>query len=410
MKKQIIFVFIFILVIGCSKKSEEPRKTALDWSKKETQLAKKKVEGPTQSKPDVLKMEVTVVQGDVEIEIEEQKKSALPGTSLSKGTKIKTRPQSQTDIKTNDNSMRLRIKENSDAVGGSFAFLDEKREGALDLDKGTLFLELAKNQYDSFTIRTESAEIIATGTAFCVEVFGDQGNTWVGVVEGEVLVRNLITSAETSLGVDEAVELNVLQGRADVMYLSEEESGLIRQEIRRIGTGYAEDLEPKVELLLPKNKHRLRTLFRSAAVATNGREPLSVHRLLMDSLKLMEDGVVEEEKKFLLASIEKLESALLYYNDVRYAPQLLMFIGVYYHNLREYEKAIEAFDNVVRLYPNNKWDSLAYAAMAMTYEEDLKEYQKAEETYRLILEKYPESFEIQVAVDGLDRIRVRQYE
>lgn len=403
-----------LLALGCAKEkdSEDSKKAAKEWAEKEIKFAEEKVTGEKGGGLKKLVLEVSMVQGEVAFVKKDGTQETLiqPGMEVRKGSQIKTKSKSQADFKLQNDQFKMRLKENADAVGGSFAYKKQKPVGDLELTKGSVCIQLSKNYFNSFKVKTPSAEITAIGTAFCVEVYGELGDTWIGVVEGSVQVRNLITDQETSLSVEEAAELNVLDGRTEVMYLSEDEAARMRQEIRRIGSGYPEEIEPRVELLIPQNKNRLNTLFNSAAIATNGNEPMRIHRLLMDSLKLMEDGVVEEEKKFLLASIEKLESALLYYKDPRYAPQLLMFIGVYYRNLKEFEKAVETFDSVVRLYPKSALVSLAIAAIGQIYEQDLKEWQKAEEMYQLILEKYADSLDVEEAADGLDRLRTRTYE
>jgi len=280
----------------------------------------------------------------------------------------------------------------------------------MELLRGTMIIKLEEDYDGSFKVITPSAVINAYGTAFWVEVYGDLGDTWVGVIEGKLDILNTITNEKADIGTGEELEITVRDKKMKFSQLTEEEISMMRQEISRMGSGLFEDLVPQMQLILPSNKNRLDTFLRTAAIATNGKEPMRIHRLLMEAITMLEKGLVEEDKKLLLRSIRNLETSLSYYKDPQYAPQLLMFIGVYYRNLQESQKAIEIFDKVVRLYPSSPYVSLAIASMGRIYEEDLRDLEKAEKMYLKILERYGDSYEVEKAKEGLNRLRERAYE
>lgn len=340
-----------------------------------------------------------------------QAEKVVLGTKISPGTKITTLPQSQSDFQLPEKELKIRLKENSDAVGGSFAFLKEKkRRGQVELRRGVMFIKIDQGYNGTFTVVTPTVEVTATGTAFCVEVYGALGDTWVGMLDGTTQVKNLVTDEKMELRRGDELDYDAEARKTEVSALEEDEKEILEQEIRRIGSGLPEELQPKIELVLPKNKERLETFMTKTAIATNGKEPLRVHRLLMKALHLMEEGIVEEKKETLLKSIAKLEEALLFYSDPRYAPQLLMFVGAYYKDFREYWQAVAVFEKVRDLYPDSSVASLAVAAMGRLYEEKLDKLDKAQEMYEMVLEKYGDSFEKEEAMNGLDRVRAKKNE
>lgn len=403
-------------------KKEKSERESREWAEREITKAQEIVVGEKEKLPAPApavtegpqELEVKSVQGSVNVmgaRIKDQQQKATPGMKVPEGSEIKTEPQSQGDFILPQEELKLRLKENSDAVGGSFAYMEDKRrKGYMDLRQGSMCVKIEKEYNGEFVVRTPTLEITAFGTAFCVEVYGDLRDSWVGVVEGEVRVHNLLTDDELEVREGESVELKTLDRRFEVKPLSGMEADMMRQEIRRIGSGLPEDIEPRVNLILPANKSRLETFLQTTAIATNGREPMRVHRLLMNALNLLEEGMISDNKEILMRSVDELETALAYYDDPKYAPQMLMFIGAFYRDIRNYKKAIEVFDKVYNVYPESDYASLAVAAAGRVYEDDLKDWENAEKSYLIVLDRYSESYEVEPAQDGLDRLRAKSYE
>lgn len=422
-------ICILVAAFGCGKKEEplekKEKREREAWAAKERAIAEKKVVGKEEKKvPEPilpvlpegeLALQASYVQGEVKMGVtvaaaKVEFVPVNPGMTLPAGAKITTQSQSQGDLELPQKDLKIRVKENTDVIGGSFAFLRNKKQGRLEMRTGTTYIKIEEGYRGTLKVVTPMVEVTAMGTAFCVEVYGDMGDTWVGVAEGEADVANLLTAETEKIEEGEALEFRVAEQKTEIAALEADEKAMIMQEVRRIGSMLPEELEPKIELILPKSKERLETYLTATAIATNGKEPRRVHALLMRSLTLMEKGITEENKEALLKSIQRLNEALLFYKDQRYAPQLLMFIAAYYRDLREYEKAIAVLEKVRSLYPDSPLASLAAAAEGRIYEDDLKKLDKAEERYLLILSKYADTLEKEAAMDGLDRLRMKRSE
>ena len=92
---------------------------------------------------------------------------------------------------------------------------------------------------------------------------------------------------------------------------------------------------------------------------------------------------------------------LITYSDSEYSDNASFYLGVCYFQKRQYEPAIQAFDQVIKLYPKGDKAAPAYYKKALALGE-LKQKFEAAETLKRLVTIFPESQEAKMAARELE--------
>ncbi|MBN1794289.1 MAG: FecR domain-containing protein [Candidatus Omnitrophica bacterium] len=322
---------------------------------------------------------------------------AIAGIQLSSGTKIKTGPYSFVDID-QDNLYRMRAKENTIIVAKQLIRHRRKGETCIQIEQGKLLVKTDKKFKGSqITIETPSATAVVRGTGFCVDVQPITGETWLGVSNGEVEIKNHAYEKIVLVKAPQKTIVKPDQKPQDPLVMTDGEWERL-QEIHDIG-------RILVSLILSNKGDRVRELFGPVHFYVHGRYPEPVQKLATQALALSSRAKRENSRKKHLKSISLLNNIVEQFPDERNDPQILLFIAAYFEKLAMHKEAIESLDRLIQMYPTSKWASLAQCAIGIIQEEKLGNPQEAIAAYQKILSHYPSTLEVGEATAGLRRLK-----
>ncbi len=121
--------------------------------------------------------------------------------------------------------LQARVKENSEISAVSPGFLKKRRDVRLELKEGTLLAATGKDfKGNTFEVSAPQAIMAVRGTGFRVEATGGpEGETWLGVLRGEVAMKDKRSGRERSVRAMEQSRATPLRGVAEPQRVSYEQ-------------------------------------------------------------------------------------------------------------------------------------------------------------------------------------------
>ena len=264
--------------------------------------------------------------------------------------------------------------------------------------KALIFHDQKVLKNSEFKIETPETVNTAIGTDFMVNVLPEMNKTWVGVLDGSVMVKSLGHPLEgVMVNSGQKTEVSGRNLPLVPQALADEEWAQM-QELYQIG------VKPQVALLISTGEDRVRELLRPCSIYISDRKNSQIPDILRETVVIFNQAIKEKNKAKHLEAISKFEEILESFPNKKYDVQFLLFIGAYYNYLGEYQEAIDTFENAVLRYPDSHLASLAQCATGVIYEEGLLDKKKALESYRKVLLKYPNSPEASFARSGIDHL------
>ena len=293
----------------------------------------------------------------------------------------------------------LRMKPGSELIFKSTRSRISSKKIEFVLSEGKVFANYRKEGKNGkpFSVMTPEAALSVTGTDFMVETNMAAERTWVGVLDGAVEVSGLGESASVLVEAGEKTTVNNRRKPA-------KPSRLLEDELRQMEELYLIGEKPQVALLISTGKARSRELLSLTPlyIASEGKGTLP------DEIRRIADtfnrAIESRSKEKHIETIKEFENLVDLYPNDRYDVQFLLFIGAYYEYLDEHLRAIEIFEKIIRKYPESNLLSLAQSAIGIIYEEKLQLPEKARLAYSKIITDFPNSPEAYEAESGLARL------
>lgn len=305
------------------------------------------------------------------------------------GKVIETGNNTTTDIMLKG-KYTIRLKENSVIQVAKLTPRLGKGIARFTVKHGAVLVNIEeKFKGSKFIIDTDTAEAVALGTKFSVDV-SKKRITDIKVLEGKVEVKNQgnIYSKQgvviVASGQKTAVEPGSLPG--PLKRLSETE-WLEFEELYSLGS------KAKVMLMIKNTPDRVLALLKPCALYVSDEKPREIPRIIDKALETISDAIQNNDTSKHREAINMLENLVREYPNKKYNTSLLLYIAAYYRYLGLYDDAIKTCKKVVALYPDSTLASLAECAIGVIYEKDLNDSGKANQIYRRILTVYPNSLE-----------------
>jgi len=162
----------------------------------------------------------------------------------------------------------------------------------------------------------------------------------------------------------------------------------------------------RVALLISTGKNRVRELLRPCPIYISDVKPRTIGESLEETVRIIDEAIQKKDQTLHLNGIRRLEMVLQDHPDLKYEPQLLLFIGAYYNYLGMPDEAIATFKKVSGKYEGSTFAGMALYAIGIIYDEKLKDANLAGQYYNMVLEKYSKSPEAQ-ALRQIKRAKVR---
>jgi hypothetical protein len=305
------------------------------------------------------------------------------------GDTLRTPEDGQIDIAA-DGKYLIRLKEESEIKmresgkgrGGNIFF---------EIKKGRAFIDAYGIEGSTFRIRTPVALCGVRGTRFAVDSSEDLNKTWVGVLEGEVAVRNrnLPENGDKNLVLVKAGQKTEIVSGSPPL----EPMRMNEREWRVLEELYGLGRKLKVILLVKNTPQRTRDLLAPCPVLIYDEEPRELPPEIETIVLKMKKALSEKSPEMHLKSAEDLENFLSENPNKKYGPQLLLFTGAYYYSLGRFEKAIDVFEKVTEAYPDSDLAGMEVLAAGLTYEEKLGLTDKADKAYDKVINEYYNTLE-----------------
>lgn len=347
-------------------------------------------------------------QGDVRIKQEPEPgkpvrwMQAKKGMQIRPGARIKTTGKSQLDIGVVD-KYQMRIKEKSDVIAGSLAFNTKSRKFDTEytLKEGSIYNRIQKDYLGEFELKSPNANVTAIGTEYGLDTWGPQQQTWVGMAQGTIQVKDKFDNKRFTLPQGDKIDIGKGESNAVTKMPDYELLGL-RQELDKIGTGIDEDLDVRVFFILSYSTNRAYEFLDGAALLTNNNEPRRLKQLFIPTVRMLPNKAKNREA--ILSNLKKILFTCEYYDDFRYSPHFLSYAGVIYHLLGDNKEAIKVFEQVLKQYPKFQYASIVQCAIGIIYERSLDNPKRAIKAYKEVKKNYPRSLEVETAELGLIRL------
>jgi tetratricopeptide (TPR) repeat protein len=318
---------------------------------------------------------------------------------LAKGDIVKTLKDGQADIVV-PGVYHMRLKGNSEIK------LTRARSRALsgaigyNLSGGKVFAyyKEGQSQRKPFEIETPEALLSVSGTDFMTETRPGSRKTWVGVLDGAVRVTSgssvLVLAGEKTI---------VRQGARPL-----KPTRLLERELLELEELYRIGEKPQVAILISTGKTRVRELLSFTPLYISSEKESPLPEKIKEVAPIFREAMKGRSKKKHAEAIKKFEEIVKTYPNPKYDVQFLLFIGAYYEYLDEHGKAIDTFKRIIDEYPESGLRSLAQCAIGVIYEEKLKLPEGARFAYAKVLVDYSESPETSEARHGLARLATKR--
>ncbi|MDZ7338547.1 MAG: tetratricopeptide repeat protein [candidate division KSB1 bacterium] len=107
--------------------------------------------------------------------------------------------------------------------------------------------------------------------------------------------------------------------------------------------------------------------------------------------QLDEQGKADESLAMYREAAKSYEKLVAKYPQAPKSPEALYKLGtLYFNNLKDAEKSIDAYRRLVEKYPNCQWVAQSLFMIGYRYANDVKDFDKAREAYNRFLEQYPD--------------------
>lgn len=107
--------------------------------------------------------------------------------------------------------------------------------------------------------------------------------------------------------------------------------------------------------------------------------------------QLDEQGKSDESLNMYKEAAKSYEKLVAKYPQAEKSPEALYRLGtLYFNNLKDAEKSIDAYRRLIQKYPTCQWVPQAHFMIGYRYANDVKDYDKAREAYESFLDKYPD--------------------
>jgi len=292
----------------------------------------------------------------------------------------------------------VRLKQNTVIKVAKLTPKNRKGFLRMNLSSGNILVDINKGFKGSkFRVYTPDAEIQALGTKFVVSAAIKPDKTWVGVLEGSVVVQSkedLRAYADTSkeVLVFSGMKTEVKAGQPPEVPLP-----LLQQEWEKLSELYMLGQKTKVALLISTNKNRVRELLMPCSIFITDEKTQTLSGKIEEAVFIIREAIKNENRFQHIIGISKMKELVEADPTAEYNVQLLLFIGAYCEYLGLYDDAIKVFSSISQEYPGHPLSSLAECAIGLIYEENIRSLVKAEQVYIGVTEKYPASPEAEFA-------------
>lgn len=329
---------------------------------------------------------------------------ASPNIRLRKGDKIKTGQQAIVNMVLSDD-LKIRIKDNS------LVYLSYQRRGwqrpkfLFMVEYGDILINAAQQTSSSVSIKSPGCGVDVIRGSFMMSVRKDNPNTtWLGVLEGEVdvlpIVHPLNNEGEkpvlTSVLSGQKVSVKRYEKPSRPELLSEKEWVLLQELYELIEI-------PGIILLIGTEPDRVDNLLKPASLCITDKSKSSVPGDIESAVNSIMDARARNSISDLEDAVKILEELLSKYADKNYVVELLMFAASYYYHIDDYNDSLRLFEKVLRDYPDSRFASLAQCAIATVYNNGINDNGKAMEAYDLLIKNYPNSIDAFRAKEALAR-------
>lgn len=313
------------------------------------------------------------------------------GVVLKAGDIVTTGPAGQVDIAL-PGKYTVRIKENSNFTIAKLTPRMGHGTAAFKLSGGRTLIDIEKGFKGSkFVIDTGAGSAVALGTKFSVDVAGNK--TDVAVVEGKVKVsgkrrptKMLLAKNTVYVGPGQRTEVSIGGfPNPPEMIMADEWSRL--EELYQIGK------KPQIVLLIKNTPGRVMELLAPCAIYVSDEKPRTIPQDFETAVRKIDEAIKSGYASKHLDAVKLLEKIAVFHPDPKYSPQLLLYVGSYYEFILRHEDAIRSFQRVALEYQGSSFASLAQTAIGIIYDERLKDETKAIEAFEKVLKNYPNSID-----------------
>ncbi|MBM3252647.1 MAG: tetratricopeptide repeat protein [Candidatus Omnitrophica bacterium] len=325
---------------------------------------------------------------------------AKSGMKLKQGDVVKIEKDGMLDLRFKD-YFKIRAKQNTEFIIARFNTSWGKVNSEFGLINGTMLVGTERKLKDStLKIKTPSALLVDKGTGFMVHINPEDNITWLGVLDGRVMVTNYFGYKEKEIA------LFVMPNQKMLIKPNEIPEGPVPliaseyrmlEEINNIG-------KLSFYISFSKGPKRVRELFGPLRCYVYGDEPRELKKLVMRAKNLMDKAIKKKEQDIFLQGIETLKEAIERYPSPGHNPQFLIFIGSCYEFLGLHKEAVQYFERLIDKYPNSELSSIACCAIGIIYEEKLNNPKEAIKFYQKVLSEYQKSLEVSEAKEALKRL------
>lgn len=269
------------------------------------------------------------------------------------------------------------------------------------LNKGQVLVSIGDQVHRKypFEVMTPNAFARAMGTQFMVSAPSlNSPGSKISVLKGTVKVGS--AEADHALG---SSAIDVHQGfetSVNTNQSPEKPQALLDRVKRQLEESFQFSQTNRAILLISMSPNRVKELLKPCGIYIRfeHRTP-AVIQIEEITKKIIEAQDKKDEVAHLIA-VREMENVVMQNKDVE-STSLLLFIGAYYHYLKEYVHAIRLFDEVVNRYPDSSMASLALMAKADILKNSLNDNTASEQIYKQILTSYPDSPESQSLQEAL---------
>ena len=271
------------------------------------------------------------------------------------------------------------------------------------LAEGNILVSVEKGFKGSkFVVDTGAGCATALGTKFSVDVTENKTHrTAVAVAEGRVKVsgnyrpKNMLFAKNT-----------VVVGAGQKTVMSTDHAPipperLMQEEWTKLEELYQIGKKPQVMLLLKNAPDRVMQLLKPCPLYISDEKPRDIPLAFDDVVRKIEEALKTGDIAKHLEAIKLLEKLVDKYPNPKYCPQFMLYIGSYYGYIGDYGNAVLSFERMVKKYPESQFASLAQAAAGVIYKENIKDATKAQEAFEKILKFYPNTLEAILVEDKL---------
>ncbi len=325
---------------------------------------------------------------------------AKPGLNISKNDQLRLAAYAQVDIEAKE-YYSIRVKENSEILFIQLAGKSNKTT-MLNVKSGNLFIKTEPGFKGSdMYIKTPSAKATVIGTAFVLQVNPEQNLTWLGVLKGAVAIEGVgeIENTLNRVVVSSGEKTTIKRGDPPALpeFLSDKEWQLM-DELYHIGE------LPQVALLIGTSSKRVEELMAPCMLYVYDKEPRTLPKEFEDVVVNITEAVRKNDMSLHERAANRLRDLIKKYPNPKYNVQFLLFLGAYYNYLDAYEQSISCFEEMVKDFPDSNLVSLALCAEAIVYHKSLKDKEKAVQLYRNILDLYKNSPEAEHAKGAISNL------